>query len=66
VTKAKPLAVFFDYRPGGTVQLLGLKIPGTVTGCLVDSDGLQYRVVWWWDGLRHSEWLFDFEIAPCV
>jgi hypothetical protein len=66
-SKVKPLlSVTFTYRPADTVHLIGLNIPGTVTGCLVDSDGLQYRVVWWWDGLRHCEWLQAYELGPCV
>lgn len=56
--------VVFSYGAGDKVRLLGLNLPGTVLAALIDSEGLQYRVVWWWDGQRRSEWLHEFEIAP--
>lgn len=55
--------VEFAYKPGDKVQLIALKLPGNITGVLADSDGVQYRVVWWWDGTRRSEWLNPFEIT---
>jgi len=39
-----------------------LERPGIVTGTLLDDAGKQYGVVWWHEGERKQEWLFDFEI----
>jgi hypothetical protein len=63
---ASEMNVTFVHKPGDTVQLAALKIPGVVTGCLVDSDGCQYRVVWWWDGTRRSEWLYGYELTSAA
>jgi hypothetical protein len=52
----------FDHKPGDSVTLIALKLPGHVSGVLRDSDGAQYRVVWWWDGQRRTEWLYGHEI----
>lgn len=35
---------------------------GTITGILLDSEGVQYRVVYWLDDTRRHEWMFSFEI----
>ena len=54
--------VTFAHKPGDSVRLIGLDQPATVTACLVETDGTQYRVVWWWEGTRRCEWLHSFEI----
>jgi len=59
-----PHTVKFKYASGDKVRLIGLAIPGTVLSALTDSEGLQYRVIWWWEGTRRSEWLHEFEIEP--
>lgn len=55
-------AVEFDHSLGDRVRLIELDRPGIVTSCLRDSDGTQYRVVWWDSGSRKTEWLYGFEI----
>lgn len=35
---------------------------GIVTGLLRDSDGCQYRIVWWDDTTRKAEWMFQSEL----
>ena len=57
--------VTFQYSAGAPVLLTDLERPATVTGMMVDSDGgLMYRVLWWGEGQRHCEWLYDYEIKP--
>jgi hypothetical protein len=56
--------VAFAYRIGDSVKLRALNLPGTVIGCMKASDGLQYLVVWYWDGVRRAEWLHSFEVSP--
>jgi hypothetical protein len=58
--------VKFKYAAGDKVRLIGVDLPGTVLSALIDSEGPQYRVVWWWNGTRRSEWLHEFEIAPAA
>jgi len=56
--------VGFAFKPGSRVKLKALDLPATVSGCMVESAGLQYRIVWWSDGTRKCEWLHDFEVLP--
>jgi len=46
----------------GSSVVVGNDIPGLVTGILVDSDGLQYKVAWWAGSDRKSEWLTAAEV----
>ena len=46
----------------GSPVIVGSDIPGLVTGILVDSDGLQYKVAWWAGSERKSEWLTAAEV----
>lgn len=50
------------FEIGQTVRIKALKIEGTVTAFLRDSEGFQMKVVYWWEGNRKAEWLFEFEI----
>lgn len=54
--------VEFEHALGDAVRLKEIDRPGVVTSCLRDSDGPQYRVVWWDSGTRKVEWLHGFEI----
>jgi len=55
-------AIEFAFAVGDPILILGPNYPGQVTGCMVDSTGLQYRIVWWKDGERKCEWLYAFEL----
>lgn len=35
---------------------------GTVTGIMIDVEGLQYRVAWWDGRSRKCEWLMEYEV----
>lgn len=37
-------------------------IEGRVSGMSMNVNGIMYRVVWWQDGRRIDEWLFEWEI----
>lgn len=59
-----PTTVRFDYSLQQEVTIIALKAKGFVTGLLKDGDNLNYRVVYWWDGVRKSDWLYPHEITP--
>lgn len=56
--------VVFQFRLRQIVKVKELSRPGIVTGCLVDHDGISYRVAYWNNGDRKSEWLFAEELEP--
>jgi hypothetical protein len=53
----------YSYAIGARVIIVETQHPGVVTALLTDSCGAQYRVVWWNNGERKQEWLYEFEIA---
>ncbi len=57
-----PKTVEFAHSIGEEVRLVELNRPARVTALLCDSDGPQYRVVFWEGGTRRVEWLFAFEL----
>ncbi len=44
------------------VQLLDINRPGKVTGISIDRFGTQYRVLFWHESARRSEWVDEQEI----
>lgn len=56
--------VTYFYNIGAKVTISETNHPGVVTGLLSDSQGHQYRVVWWNNGERRQEWLYEYEIQP--
>lgn len=61
-----PSAVYFNYHIGQQVTLIDLKLTGRIIGMNVSPGGIQYQVVWWWDGQRHAEWLQPFEVQAWI
>ena len=57
------MRVEFDFHLQQRVTILALDLPGIVTACLIGPDGKEYRVVYWSDGSRKSEWLLPFELG---
>lgn len=55
-------AVDFEHEIEGQVKVKALGLPGTVIAQMRDSEGLAYRVVYWSEGSRKTEWLFGWEI----
>jgi hypothetical protein len=54
--------VRYAYAIGDHVRICATEHPGQVTGLLTDSNGPQYRVVWWNNGERKQEWLYEYEV----
>ena len=56
------IKVEFRYDISDKVKVKDITVNGRVTGLLKDDDGLQYRIVYWYNGERKSTWMFDWEI----
>lgn len=54
--------ICFAYGQGDFIRVRGQGITGTVDAMSCDRDGMQYRIVYWRDGVRHSVWVYDCEI----
>lgn len=52
----------FQYSIGEKIRLIEIDRPGTVIGLLFNHNGPQYQVVYWEQGNRKIEWVFQFEI----
>lgn len=48
------------------VRIIALDCVGRVTGLMVTRDGIEYRVAYWFDGERKSEWLPEYELKSCT
>lgn len=46
------------------VNIIALGVQGVVTGLMKDEDGEQYRVVYWNEGSRYVQTMFDWELEP--
>lgn len=42
----------------------GAHITARVMSVMIDEDGVSYKVVWWDDNNRKTEWLRSFELRP--
>jgi hypothetical protein len=60
---AEVTKVAFFFSLGDRVTLSEIGQPGVVTGLLHEQLGDQYRVTWWNNGERKTEWLFGHELA---
>ena len=52
----------FDHSIGDEVEIISIGMKGRVLALTRDQEGLSYRVVYWWNGNRHTEWLQSWEI----
>lgn len=57
------MSVTFNFLIGQKVVINEIKRPGVVTGLSVDEVGKQVRVVYWNDGKRCTEWMFEWEVS---
>ena len=55
--------VEFLYEIGDSVTLAAIGVIARVDAMMVDISGKQYRVVYWDDGQRYSQWVYDWELA---
>lgn len=48
-----------------TIGNAGVQVSGVVTSIMISAgNSVSYRVAWWDDNDRQSEWLEDFEVKP--
>ncbi|HKQ06626.1 MAG TPA: hypothetical protein VJ464_15945 [Blastocatellia bacterium] len=54
----------FRFRLEQEVRIVALKLPGRIIArCQKVNAVPSYEVIWWADGQRHDEWLFEFELG---
>jgi hypothetical protein len=56
--------MFDPWKLGDAVNVIGPSQPGRIDGLMLDSQGLQVRVVFWNAGTRYQIWLHVWEIEP--
>lgn len=56
------VAIEFAFKLGERVLIQEIGRCGVVDSLLVDSLGPQFRVAYWNDGIRKSEWLYAWEL----
>lgn len=52
----------FDFDLEQKVKIIEIDRPGIVTGLLFEGSGTQYRVQYWDNACRKTEWLYAFEL----
>ncbi len=55
--------ITFDFAIGQQVKT-PIDQPGTIDAISFDIRGPMYRVIFWYDGNRKSEWLYPWELRP--
>lgn len=53
----------FEFSLGQRVKITEVETKGRIDSLSVDNRGPMYRVVYWLDGDRHTEWLYPWELA---
>lgn len=56
------MTITYAHSLGAKVTIVETEHPAIVTGLLTDSCGSQYRVVWWNNGERKQDWLYEYEL----
>lgn len=57
------MIVQFDYAIGDQVRIRAIEMPGRIIALMLDAEGPAYRVCYWSDGSRKTEWLFAWELG---
>ena len=55
--------LWYVHPPGSRVRLKTPGIPATVACVFISPDCVEYRVVWWEDGCRKIETVYEWELA---
>ena len=55
--------VEYAHDMGDSVLIRAIRVMGQVDGMMSDTRGPMYRVVYWDDGRRNVDWMYDWEIA---
>jgi hypothetical protein len=56
------VTIAFEYTLHQKVWIKEIGIQGIICGLILEELGKQYRVVFWHEGIRKTEWLFSEEI----
>ncbi len=54
--------ISINHSIGDRVILIEINRPAQILSILKDSDGLSYRVAYWDNGQRKTDYVFDWEI----
>lgn len=54
--------VTYEYGLSDKVTIRAVDMPGRVDSLSTSEGGHTYRVVYWNDGKRYSEWMYGWEI----
>lgn len=54
--------VEFKYDVAESVYIKAIEMRGTIDALCLDVNGIQYRVIYWFNGTRSATWLYDWEI----
>jgi hypothetical protein len=55
--------VEFKFDIGEEVCISAIGMKGRVESLIYDSLGPQYRVVYWNDGARRTDWMYEWELG---
>ena len=56
----------FEIALGSRVYVTGGETEAIVTAIMMETDGMQYRIVYWAEGIRHVDWVYGFELGQAV
>ncbi len=56
------ITIQFKYRIGDEIKIIDIETEGRIASQLNDINGKQYKVIYWNDGLRKEEWMYDWEL----
>jgi len=49
---------------GTTITIIPLNVDGKIDALMITYGGIEYRVVYWFNGDRRETWLAKWEIKP--
>lgn len=52
----------FEFGVGASVTVKAIAVPAIVDAVMFTTGGSEYRVVYWWDGGRRSQWVYGSEL----
>lgn len=52
----------FEFAVGERVTVVPLDTPAIVDAAMFTTGGAEYRVAYWWDGSRRSQWVYATEL----
>lgn len=55
-------SIDYKYAMHQVVKVVAIKEKARIISCSTTPEGQKYYVVWWCDGVRKDEWLFEWEL----